>query len=428
LKAQLVGNKVVRVKIPKCMSWLDAYDEPIGDLDMMEDNVDNSNPQSSAADWDSVFQLQGIWACSKGMEDTDDEPEDQELEAHYMYMEKIQEVISEVADNSRPIFEYLKKAQSANPRLYDIGCYNDNLALMFALESNETIRLTQESRSKLRDLIKPFDYKNLNNLYELFVPQREKSVEQKTKKPIVVPNSTREPKRKENQSVVTPLKKTVAIEFTNQKPRSTTRKQYEHVSMTCRWWYSKIATPGYKWKPKSSTTNVKSNVSLPLGIKSRTTNISEHMTLRNSTLSNTLLSSNPFATRTVKFGNDQIAPILGYGDLVQGNVTIKRVYCVEGLNHNLFSVGQFCDADLEVAFRKSTCYIRDLKGNDLLTGSRGIDLYSITLQDTSSPNPICLMAKASSSQAWLWHRHLSHLNFDTINLLSKYDIVTYLQN
>ncbi|GKA92432.1 hypothetical protein Tco_0814357 [Tanacetum coccineum] len=61
---------------------------------------------------------------------------------------------------------------------------------------------------------------------------------------------------------------------------------------------------------------------------------------------------------TMKFGNDQIAPILGYGDLVQGKITIKRVYYIEGLNHNLFSVGQFCDADLEVAFRNSTCYIR----------------------------------------------------------------------
>ncbi|GJX43958.1 retrovirus-related pol polyprotein from transposon TNT 1-94 [Tanacetum coccineum] len=126
---------------------------------------------------------------------------------------------------------------------------------------------------------------------------------------------------------------------------------------------------------------------------------------------------------TVKFRNDQIAPILSYGDLIQGKITIKRVYYVEGLNHNLFSVGQLCDADLEVAFRKSTCYIHDLKGNDLLTGSRGSDLYSITLQDTSTLNPICLMAKAISSQAWLWHRRLSHLNFDTINLLSKNDIV-----
>nr|GEX17612.1 retrovirus-related Pol polyprotein from transposon TNT 1-94 [Tanacetum cinerariifolium] len=132
------------------------------------------------------------------------------------------------------------------------------------------------------------------------------------------------------------------------------------------------------------------------------------------------------ARGTVKFGNYQIVPILGYGDLVQGTITIKRVYYVEGLKHNLLSVGQFCDADLEVAFRKSTCYIRDLKGNDLLTGSRGTDLYSITLQDTSSPNLIFLMAKTTSSQAWLWHRRLSHLNFDTINLLSKYNIVTGL--
>nr|GFB04413.1 integrase, catalytic region, zinc finger, CCHC-type, peptidase aspartic, catalytic [Tanacetum cinerariifolium] len=116
----------------------------------------------------------------------------------------------------------------------------------------------------------------------------------------------------------------------------------------------------------------------------------------------------------------------GYGDLVQGAVTINKVYYVEGLNHNLFSIGQFYDADLEVAFRKSTCFIRDLKGNDLLTGSRGTDLYSITLQDTNSPNPICLMAKATSSQAWLWHHRLSHLNFDTINLLSKNDIVVGL--
>ncbi|GJT27578.1 retrovirus-related pol polyprotein from transposon TNT 1-94 [Tanacetum coccineum] len=129
---------------------------------------------------------------------------------------------------------------------------------------------------------------------------------------------------------------------------------------------------------------------------------------------------------TVKFRNDQIAPILGYGDLVQATITIKQVYYVEGLNHNLFSVGQFCDADLEVAFRKSTCYIRDLKGNDLLTGSRGTDLYSISLQDSTTPNPICLMAKATSSQAWLWHRRLSHLNFDTINLLSKNNIVNGL--
>nr|GEV41277.1 copia protein [Tanacetum cinerariifolium] len=93
------------------------------------------------------------------------------------------------------------------------------------------------------------------------------------------------------------------------------------------------------------------------------------------------------------------------------------------LNHNLLSVGQFRDTNLEIDFHKSTCYIRELKGNDLLIDSHGTYLYSITLKDTSTPNLICLMAKASSSQAWLWHRRLSYLNFDSINLLSKNDIV-----
>ncbi|GKC03831.1 hypothetical protein Tco_0995441 [Tanacetum coccineum] len=108
---------------------------------------------------------------------------------------------------------------------------------------------------------------------------------------------------------------------------------------------------------------------------SMTTNISEPKSVRGSILSNTPLSSNSFATHrnylvhcTVRFRNDQFAPILRYGYLVQGNVTIKWVYYVKGLNHILFSIGQFCDAYLEVAFRKSSCHIHDLKGNDLLTG------------------------------------------------------------
>nr|GFA56761.1 hypothetical protein [Tanacetum cinerariifolium] len=74
--------------------------------------------------------------------------------------------------------EFLKKAKQANPRLYDIGCYNDNLALMLSPESEEVIRLEKESRSKLSDLVRPFDYANLNSLYDLFVPQLKKSSEQ----------------------------------------------------------------------------------------------------------------------------------------------------------------------------------------------------------------------------------------------------------
>ncbi|GJY82124.1 retrovirus-related pol polyprotein from transposon TNT 1-94, partial [Tanacetum coccineum] len=62
-------------------------------------------------------------------------------------------------------------------------------------------------------------------------------------------------------------------------------------------------------------------------------------------------------------------------------------------------------------------------GNDLLTGNCRSDLYTISMQETTSSTSICFMAKASPTQAWLWHRRLSHLNFDYINLLSKKDIV-----
>ncbi|GJU15284.1 hypothetical protein Tco_1143250 [Tanacetum coccineum] len=71
---------------------------------------------------------------------------------------------------------------------------------------------------------------------------------------------------------------------------------------------------------------------------------------------------------TVRFGNDHVAAILGFSDLQWGNILITRVYFVEGLGYNVFWVGQFCDSDLEVAFRRNTCFVRNLKGVDLLKG------------------------------------------------------------
>ncbi|GJT79360.1 retrovirus-related pol polyprotein from transposon TNT 1-94 [Tanacetum coccineum] len=96
--------------------------------------------------------------------------------------------------------------------------------------------------------------------------------------------------------------------------------------------------------------------------------------------------------------------------------------CLKHMMGNLKLLSDFMEKFL-VAFWKSTCYVCDLHGNDLLTDSCGSDLYSITFQDTTFPNPICLMAKATSSQAWLWHCRLSHLNFNSINFLLKNDTV-----
>nr|GEV75566.1 hypothetical protein [Tanacetum cinerariifolium] len=94
---------------------------------------------------------------------------------------------------------------------------------------------------------------------------------------------------------------------------------------------------------------------------------------------------------TVKFGNDHVAKIMGY--------------------------------DLEVAFHQHTCFIRNLDGVDLLTGSRGNNLYTLSLQDMMASSPICLLSKVSKTKSWLWHRRLSHLNFGAINHLARQGLV-----
>nr|GEZ01806.1 integrase, catalytic region, zinc finger, CCHC-type, peptidase aspartic, catalytic [Tanacetum cinerariifolium] len=102
---------------------------------------------------------------------------------------------------------------------------------------------------------------------------------------------------------------------------------------------------------------------------------------------------------TVRFGNDHFGAIMGYGDYVVGESIISRVYYVEELGHNLFSIGQFCDSDLEVAFRKHSCYVRDTNGVDLIKGSRGTNLYTILVEDMIKSSPICLLSKASKNKS-----------------------------
>ncbi|GJR97923.1 integrase, catalytic region, zinc finger, CCHC-type containing protein [Tanacetum coccineum] len=126
---------------------------------------------------------------------------------------------------------------------------------------------------------------------------------------------------------------------------------------------------------------------------------------------------------TDRFRNDHFVAIAGYGDYVLGNIIVCHVYYVEGLGYNLFSVGQFCDGDPEVAFRSKTCYVRNLEGDDLLTGSHESNLYTISIFDMAASSPVCLMSKATLTKLWLWHHRLSHLNFGTIKDLTKHDLV-----
>ncbi|GJU76246.1 retrovirus-related pol polyprotein from transposon TNT 1-94 [Tanacetum coccineum] len=241
-----------------------------------------------------------------------------------------------------------------------------------------------------------------NSNHDACVSKYLNDVNARTKKPKVVPISTRKPKSQANKFVATPPKKTVASESTIHTSKSYYRMLYDKTTKAWKWWIEQQCPSGYKWVPKTKTKwvpkvrneNVKKKVSFAIDNASRITNIvqlilfivdsrcTKHMTGNLTLLCN-------FVEKymgTIWFGNDQFALILGYGDLVQGNITIN-------------------------------------KGNDLLTGNRGSNLYAISLQEMTSSTPICLMAKASPTQAWLWHRRLSHLNLDYINLLSKKDVV-----
>ncbi|GJU06256.1 retrovirus-related pol polyprotein from transposon TNT 1-94 [Tanacetum coccineum] len=130
---------------------------------------------------------------------------------------------------------------------------------------------------------------------------------------------------------------------------------------------------GLKWKPIGRTFTIVGN-SCPL-----TRITSANVVHPKKTTSHSVETQKPelkvYSRRPKHIKN------VGYGDYQLGNVTISRVYYVEGLGHNLFSIGQFCDPDLEVSFQKSTCFIRNLEGVDLLSGSSDTNLYTISLDD-----------------------------------------------
>nr|GEV80464.1 UBN2 domain-containing protein [Tanacetum cinerariifolium] len=102
----------------------------------------------------------------------------------------------------------------------------------------------------------------------------------------------------------------------------------------------------------------------------------------------TLLCSVSHFIGTIKFRNDHMAKIMGYGDSQIMNVPISMVYYVEGLIHNLFSVRKFYDSNFEVAFCQHTCFIFNLEGDDLLTGSRSNNPYTLSLGDMMVSSPI----------------------------------------
>ncbi|GJY06467.1 retrovirus-related pol polyprotein from transposon TNT 1-94 [Tanacetum coccineum] len=225
--------------------------------------------------------------------------------------------------NGRPTF--------ANPMYHKKAQYDPATRLI--LDSEEILTLADESRSKLnKDLVKPFDYTKLNSLYEISNPAQHYENSVSTGKFTLqnLPQTAMQAVR--NTNVIKPGMYRIAS--------STTQTRAPQLNQTFR-----------NTNPCASTsTGVahKTNVSRP---QPRSNQMKDKI------------------VQLIRIIDDSVHQAYDGQYLIQGNIMIKRVYYVEGLNHNLFSVGQFCDADLEVAFRKSTCFVRDLQGNDLLTGA-----------------------------------------------------------
>ncbi|KAJ9546514.1 hypothetical protein OSB04_019057 [Centaurea solstitialis] len=147
---------------------------------------------------------------------------------------------------------------------------------------------------------------------------------------------------------------------------------------------------------------------------------SKHMTGRKELLSNYKEEYGG----SVKFGNNELSPVVGHGDILCEDITINNVAHVEGLNHNLFSIGKFCDKDLEVNFNKRRCAVRTEWGRELLVGTRKTNLYTIKLRHMLANKSQCLITKKSSHQSLLWHRRISHLNYRYLDKLVKQRLVS----
>ncbi|VFQ88322.1 unnamed protein product, partial [Cuscuta campestris] len=136
--------------------------------------------------------------------------------------------------------------------------------------------------------------------------------------------------------------------------------------------------------------------------------------------SDTSLLSNliPYDGPKVTFGgSNDFGLTKGLGNLVYKGLTIQALSYVEGLNYNLLSISQFCDKSYSLEFCKDMASLKNISTNKvILTGNRIRNIYELMWEDVKEA---CLISKGDTNLLWLWHKRLNHLNFKTLNKLSK---------
>ncbi|GJW28673.1 retrovirus-related pol polyprotein from transposon TNT 1-94 [Tanacetum coccineum] len=364
-------------------------------------------------------------------DDTDDESEEQELEAHYMYMAQLQEVTPDSVDNSGPIFDDEPMHKATEQGDTNITIDSSDICYDRAQDDqDETDDLDQE-RDLLASLIQKLkceidDSKNRNK----FLESSNKELVDKLKGEIEdfkTKNKSLESSNNHFKEANNELSKTNQLMFKDLKKFQAELDKYKDVNYA-----SKVEIDCCYNDNLALMLTPDSDEMIRLD-KERRSKLSDlirpfdYAQLNNlyDCVSRPQLKANHLKDRSMSTIVNGKKQEVEDHNLVEIILFIVDSGCSKHMTGNLKLLTNFVEKFLGTV-KFGNDQIAPILGNDLLTGSRGTDLYSISLQDSTTLNPICLMAKATSSQAWLWHRRLSHLNFDTINLLSKNNIVNGL--
>jgi hypothetical protein len=124
----------------------------------------------------------------------------------------------------------------------------------------------------------------------------------------------------------------------------------------------------------------------------------------------------------VKFGGNQSGKIIGTRTIGNSSISINNVWLVDGLEHNLLSISQFCYNGYDVMFEKTNCTVIN-KDNKFIVfkGKRMENVFKINFSELVDQKVICLLSV--NDKKWMWHRRLGHAYWRLISKLSKLQLV-----
>ncbi|GKA12178.1 integrase, catalytic region, zinc finger, CCHC-type containing protein [Tanacetum coccineum] len=300
-----------------------------------------------------------------------------------------------------------KKTISQNPKLYDASCLDDSKIHMNIRDTEDILEDATKSQIKMKNKMKDpiaigkkqnvstIDYNKYNMQDEIEKVQRGSiEIQEGMQKRInILKNDVQRCQKQKRENVKTEYQKLFdLIKKTSAQTQGEINELFENVKQRT-YAYADVRAQNQDLlltisELKAKLKTVKNGLSTTSSVR-RPSN-------RDSSFKNNVVSNTKNSSKKVEVS-----------DRTNKKLDVASKMWVKCLGHNLFSVGQFCDGDFKVAFRSKTCYVHNLEGDDLLTGDRESNLYTISIPDMTSSSPVCLMSKASSTKSWLWHRRLS---------------------